>query len=1611
MLFALVSGTPIASAAPVAITPTSKASPDKNTTKGSPSEIAEAVAKARKTKKRVEVPSEQTVTDSVFANPDGTVTRERAAAPIRAKDDNGELAPIDTNLEKKDSGLVPKVATGDVSFSSTGEGNLASYEVADGASVALGYAGELETPTPEGSTATYNVKGSDTEKVTAGALPDGFVSHVLLSKAPEKAPTYTFTLDLKGLKADLKGNVLELSDADDKVVASSRPLRMWDAARDEHGDPSNVETVDAKLVDGANGTTELQLSPSMAYLTDSTTQYPVTVDPDIAKVEARGDTYYFEGQATNDSRGSEYNLRTGEQNGDTYRSLVTWAYEDYVGQTITNATLKLYQYSSDDANNCQAHRSDFFPTTSDTDLSITWATKPTVETSARFRSSKTYNHGDENCPDAFEDINVTPIVSAWAGGVINSDTTTDKDRQGIELRAENENDPDQEKRYCSLNLSGSGECNSTSKVPVLSVSYAAELGEESFYSMTSHPLNSASELSVNNRTGNAYLSANDASVNARGIPFSLDRAYNSQSQYTTSMGRGWNLGLGPDVWLEKRSQYRYDYHSPDGTVFGSFVRKTADTGSSVYDNFITPLGGVGADLDQDPADDEFILTMRKTQTKYRFAEMGPDGHAYLNKITDRSGNSMSFTYSGTTPSGAQKMSSITDAGGRTYAVVYTDNHITSIKENAGLGREWKYAYTGDYLTSHTNADSKVTEYAYDTGFTGPDLLKTITNPESSTGQRPTTNLTYGLDAGLSVDQVVKVGYVLDDSTTYEYTFNYHANDNETPICPNDKADFSTEVTDPNAAVTTHCFKNRDSAGGKAKEWIYDGEERERSADFNADRQSEVLTEGISGSTVATYAASTPDQLETVKEPDSDAGRNGKRTSIDYDHDGGGDSSPKGGKYLPGSVTDPNGDCIRYEYDSTGRATATITDLRGSGTDRSCANDTSGGAEHKFVYNSDGTVAKSTDPNAGASPTDNDRTMYTYWAPGDADFVAGSQGLIKSVREPGGDCSTTTASRKLCESYTYDAAGRVVTVTDGKNQKTTIKYDVIDRTTGVFFGGSTACNVLAGNNNCITYTYDAEGNLTKRAESNTNTTFTYDRLNRQLTNTQPGSIILTMSYDGVANLTGYTQKIGSKTDTVTYTYDQGNIVSSVTDAVGTIDINTDGTGDDDEDPYIEEYIFPGNDGIKIDLDVKDNGKTESIEVLANQGSGPTQFKIAYDYTDGDNDEDQLQSRTTSSAGADLNGTINYEYEYGRLASATDSSTAGPNYTYTHDKIGNVTSEQIGATTTHYGYDRAGQLCWRGTTDGADVGSGCPATPAGNTVLGRDAAGNNTNTSGTNATTYNNRNQVTKLGTLAMTYRDLGNDLRSKAGNITFIEGLLGITGTSVSGLLGATTVTWYTRMPDGTILNSRQGTETQNFFTEPHNKSVAALFSPAGSQTASYVYSPYGETTVHSGGAVANNNPFRYISGFQDTPGAEDYYKFGARYYDGHGHFTQPDPLLGSIINPRSMTAYGYAHGDPINLSDPTGLKPDPLCKVKGSTGYYYPNCGGYISGGGGGGSVGAQLACTGGALTNLGLLGYSAYAAVVSTAARVVSGLGGALGIGTGTFDPMAPTKAACKNA
>ena len=301
--------------------------------------------------------------------------------------------------------------------------------------------------------------------------------------------------------------------------------------------------------------------------------------------------------------------------------------------------------------------------------------------------------------------------------------------------------------------------------------------------------------------------------------------------------------------------------------------------------------------------------------------------------------------------------------------------------------------------------------------------------------------------------------------------------------------------------------------------------------------------------------------------------------------------------------------------------------------------------------------------------------------------------------------------------------------------------------------------------------------------------------------------------------------------------------------------------------------------------------------------------------------QIQKRTTADAAAN-NGDVKYSYDgESRLTEADSTNGTVPDYRYEYDKVGNVTKESKDSTSTWFGYDYAGQLCWQDSTahntsgDDHVLDASCQNV-SGATNYDHDDAGNNTGTA-TGPRSYNANSQVTQIGGVDMAYADLGNPIRTQAGITSFVNSPLGFTARKTG-----TQITYYTRDPNGQILSSHGAGGTVNYVSE-YNGTVAALYSPAGVEVGYYRYSPYGQTTVVNNGSstTADSNPFRYVGGYQDktSTGDDGFYKLGARYYDGRGHFTQPDAIAGTINDPKTLTSYNYAGGDPINASDPSGM--------------------------------------------------------------------------------------------
>ncbi|MFJ9598317.1 LamG domain-containing protein, partial [Streptomyces virginiae] len=132
---------------------------------------------------RTEVEASRTETSQLFANPDGTFTLESSAAPVRARQDDGSWAPIDTTLVAGTDGSVKARSTATrVQFSGGGAGDDTVTLTKGARKVSLSWPDALPKPTLSGSTATYvNVLPDVDLKLTAAA--SGFTQVLVVKTA------------------------------------------------------------------------------------------------------------------------------------------------------------------------------------------------------------------------------------------------------------------------------------------------------------------------------------------------------------------------------------------------------------------------------------------------------------------------------------------------------------------------------------------------------------------------------------------------------------------------------------------------------------------------------------------------------------------------------------------------------------------------------------------------------------------------------------------------------------------------------------------------------------------------------------------------------------------------------------------------------------------------------------------------------------------------------------------------------------------------------------------------------------------------------------------------------------------------------------------------------------------------------------------------------------------------------------------------------------------------------------------------------------------------------------------------------------------------------------
>jgi RHS repeat-associated protein len=769
--------------------------------------------------------------------------------------------------------------------------------------------------------------------------------------------------------------------------------------------------------------------------------------------------------------------------------------------------------------------------------------------------------------------------------------------------------------------------NFTASVGSTTDSYQAALDADATYlAQLGEPTNDVAGLVVYeiNKADNAFGTAPmggtvDISVPTPGPDLSFARSFQSTISGRDQSGlfglgwvSNWDISTSTDsqgnITINTGGDLRYFAKQSDG----SYLPVLGDTGT------LTALSGGGYKL---------------TELDGSLTAFNANGT--LNYIQDSNGNRITAGYNS-----SGKMVGLTEADGDALSISYnSQGFVSKIADPSGETANYTYDSAGHLLSVTTPEGT--TSYGYITGTgTGADnALQTILNPDATQ-----INYTYDSEGRLSSSfygtaanpiEPATVGYLSPGGVTYT-----DANGNKTTVLYTD-LDQPAVITDPLGNTTKLSY---DASGDLTNAVLPGGKTYSYTYDLKGDLLSE--TNGLGNTTNFTYDAK--GNLTSY----TDA--KGNTTSYAYD---------SGNDLL--SVTYANGAKQSYTYNPLGEATQFLN---------------ARGQAIGYTYNKQGQITKETF-------ADGTSYSYAYDAHGNLTSAADAQGrvtkfiyggdpnnpnnpyLLTEVEYPdgtylkfsyyaGGDRKQSVDQAGFTVNYTYDAAGNLTELTDGKG--TLIAKYTYDA----------ACNLIQqdnGNGTRTVYTYDAAGDvrsITNLAPDHTTVNsfdkYTYDALGNVLTDTnQDGQWVYT--YDAESQLikaaftSNSTNPDKLTAQNIEYAYDAaGNRTSETVNGVTTTyAVNN-----------VNEYTSSTT-----------NGATTT-----------------YQY---DPDGNLIAQKTGGS-------TTNYTFN--ELSQLTGVSGQGLTASYVYDPLGNRVSQTVNGATTNFQIDPAGNIAAAFTGAGAYNNSG-------------------------------------------------------------------------------------------------------------------------------------------------------------------------------------------------------------------------------------------------------------------------------------------------------------------
>jgi hypothetical protein len=435
-----------------------------------PRDEATALVEARRTGTQVLVETATTATALTWALPDGQLRSTVHATPQRAKNAEGQWAPVDTTLVrdgKNPGGLDVRPVNGPATVrfsggtaaeaarggtggsSSTGPDHSVLAEMnVDGHTVAYTWPGPLPEPVLDGPRALYPEVGAGIDLLLV-ARDDGAIGQLLIVKNREPdtvRAVSTLTYGLRSATAVFRhdattGGVRILDRTNGREIGSIPTPFAWDSSGRENpgstprtavANPADVLSLSGlsgvepgarqgrmpTRLDG-NGTGDALLhldATATGLLTDEKSVFPVFLDPTLISGVNPWATVYSQHPNTNTYNGTNFNkgttdARVGYEEDTPLRARSFWRMgfsTSIKGATVSAATFKILNNHSW---NCTAREMQLWLTNS-ISTSTTWNAQPTWR---REQQRLSFAHGyGSSCADDYVSFNVKDAAQEGA---------------------------------------------------------------------------------------------------------------------------------------------------------------------------------------------------------------------------------------------------------------------------------------------------------------------------------------------------------------------------------------------------------------------------------------------------------------------------------------------------------------------------------------------------------------------------------------------------------------------------------------------------------------------------------------------------------------------------------------------------------------------------------------------------------------------------------------------------------------------------------------------------------------------------------------------------------------------------------------------------------------------------------------------------------------------------------------------------------------------------------------------------------------------------------------------------------------------------------------------